>query len=86
MTQGLSVFRWPSSVFRLILVCFFGARTLRRIAPYVLAGIGETSTHPLLPDGVANQVEDDSWLTTWLIPIISWMALMGILIAFLVIR
>ena len=64
--------------FCLLVVCFFGARTLRRITPYVLAGIGDSPTPPLLPEGEADKTDDDGKFVTWVFPAISWLMLLGI--------
>jgi hypothetical protein len=61
-------------------MCFFGAPTLRRIIPYVLTGIAETPTLSVPASGSADQSKDDSRLATWILPLISWMILGGILI------
>ena len=74
-----TVWRLSWLVFCLIVVSFFGARTLRRITPYVLAGVGDSPTAPLLPEGTDNKPEDDGRFATWMLPAISWIILTGIL-------
>jgi hypothetical protein len=70
-----TIWRIAWLLFCLIVLCFFGARTLRRIAPYVLAGIGKTPTAPLLPAGSPAQQEDDGKFATFVLPIICWIVL-----------
>lgn len=70
----------PSTIWRiswlafcLIVVCLFGARTLRRIAPYVLAGVGHAPTPPLLPDETTGQQsEDDGRFANLVLPAVCW--------------
>lgn len=76
----------PSTIWRLCwllfcltIMCFFGPRTLRRISPYVLAGVGETPTAPLLAASDAGRPDDDGWLATWVLPAISWLILAGVI-------
>ena len=64
--------------FCLIIVSFFGAQTLRRIVPYVLAGVGDAPTAPLLPEGSAGQLENDGRFATWVLPATSWSILIGV--------
>ena len=79
MDRPSTLWRLAWLVFCLIVVCFFGAQTLRRIAPYVLAGVGETPTPPLLPEGATGQAENDGRFATWVLPVTSWSILIGVL-------
>lgn len=79
-----TIWRLAWLMFCLIIVCFFGARTLRRIAPYVLAGIGDTPTARLLPEKAAGSPDDDGRFAVWVLPVMSWLVLGGAMAWFLI--
>lgn len=73
-----TVWRLAWLMFCLIVVCLFGPRTLRWITPYVLAGVADTLTAPLLPESRADELGNEGKFATWVLPCISWLVLAGI--------
>lgn len=63
-------------VFCLVTLCLFGARTFRRIVPYVLAGITERARPPV----DSAPADGDSGLVTWVLPGVTWSLLIGLII------
>jgi hypothetical protein len=76
-----TVWRVAWLVFCLTVLCFFGTQTLQKVTPYVLAGIGGEPAAPLLPEGVKDAVKEDSPFTTWILPVVSWTILAGLIAA-----
>jgi hypothetical protein len=75
-----TVWRLAWLAFCLLVVCLLGARTLRKIVPYVLAGVGDKPAAPLLPEGARGQPEDDSQFANWILPVLGWLVLAGLLL------
>jgi len=81
------IWRLAWLIFCLLVVCLCGARTLRKIIPYVLAGVGEVPTAPLLPDGASGQLnEDDGRFANWILPATSWVLLATLGAVFMLLR
>lgn len=79
----------PSVLWRLawlafcfLVLCFFGARTLRMIVPYVLSGVTEAPKRPT----ATLRVDDGGRPTDWILPVISRLALCLLLTALLLYR
>jgi|SRR5579875_1652309 len=78
-------------LFLLVVMCFFGMKTLRQICPYALAGINEKTRSPASREGETadqsgKQSNRDSPLVTWVVPLISWTILASFLILHFVVR
>lgn len=72
-----TVWRLAWLIFCLLVVCLTGARTLRKIVPYVLAGVTEQPTGTALPKPAAADADDLGRFATWVLPTLSWLLLAG---------
>ena len=78
-----TVWRLAWLVFCLLVLCFFfGAATLGRIVPYVLAGVDE---RPRRQQAVASGESDDGSRVAWALPCLAWSAMI-VLVAWAVLR
>jgi hypothetical protein len=77
-----TVWRLAWLLFCLVVLCLFGARTLRRIVPFVLIGIAEPKEHPT-DIGVAD---DDGHVADWILPAACWVLVSGVVAALLLRR
>ncbi|MGI5245406.1 hypothetical protein [Dactylosporangium sp. CA-139066] len=72
-TRPSTVWRLSWLAFCLLVICYAGAPTLRRVAPYILAGIGDKPSAPLLPKKDEREADtNDGWFLTWGLPVIAW--------------
>jgi hypothetical protein len=70
-----TVWRLAWLTFCLLVVCLAGARTLRKIVPYVLAGVADRPTGTALPKQTTTDTDDLGTFATWVLPALSWMLL-----------
>lgn len=75
-----TVWRLAWLLFCLVIICFGGSRTLRKVTPQVLAGITLDSSPAKNQSVLTMPQEEDGKFATWILPLIAWAILVGILV------
>jgi hypothetical protein len=78
----------PSTVWRLawlffclVVMCLFGTQTLRKVVPYVLAGVQSEPLKALKALAELNQTagqDEPGWFARIGLPLVSWLILVGV--------
>ncbi|MFF5081602.1 hypothetical protein ACFY36_31525 [Actinoplanes sp. NPDC000266] len=72
LARSSTVWRLLWLVFCLVVICLAGAPALRWVVPYVLAGIGDQPSTPLLPKKADAEPPPVGPFLTWVLPTIFW--------------